>query len=103
MPQLIVRPPSKASSTISREDEIPPQPLDPNQHEAQVERIVPVPSSMSHDPIQVDDFPEPKALDPVVAHDPHTLAFHRLPVEVLERYVMRLAPGSLSIPYPQER
>ncbi len=93
MPQLVVRPASKTSSTISHDD-IPPQPLDPGQHEAPLQVPIPLPvngqagifvKSSSHD--QPDHGNQPQSPDAIVSNHVRSGAgaFHRLPVEVLER------------------
>src|SRR5690348_10898293 len=94
-PRLIVHPPSKTGSTISHEDDIPPQPLDlqdplrPNG----------LGLAMSHDLPDVDTpLQSPDTLRPN-SQQKEAIAFHKLPVEVLERYVRSLGfPLGASLP-----
>jgi len=90
MPSVIVRPPSKTSSTASHDD-IPPQPLDQNQHEA-----VFIHPPSSHDTPVNDNCPHSPETAGPNHHGPEELAFHKLPVEVISRYA--LLPLDVTVP-----
>lgn len=80
---MIVHPSSRTDSTISHEDDIPPQPLD--QTDPYYENGLGL--TLSRDQPQTDaPLQSPDTIRPNVQRkDP--VAFHQLPKEVLERYV----------------
>ncbi|EXJ55117.1 hypothetical protein A1O7_08042 [Cladophialophora yegresii CBS 114405] len=76
-----VHPPLQTGSSISHEDDIPPQPLD--QHEPQYQNGLGL--ALSHDRSDIDSpIQPPETIRPDSQSKP-AVAFHQLPIEVLER------------------
>ncbi|KIW99813.1 uncharacterized protein Z518_10741 [Rhinocladiella mackenziei CBS 650.93] len=98
MPQLVVRPPSKTSSTISHDpDGIPPQPLD-HQHEAPAGLFG---ASSSHDPMitrqsRSQPFSSQTAIVGGGQQVPEAVAFHKLPVEIIQRILWTVDVNSFA-------
>ena len=82
MPRMVVHPPSRTdSSTISHEDDIPPEPLD--HHESHYQNGLGLASS--HDSPDLDSpLRSPDTIGPN-SQRKVAVAFHELPIEVLER------------------
>ncbi len=81
-PRMVVHPPSITdSSVISHEDDIPPQPLD---HESHYQNGLSLASS--HDSPDLDSpLQSPDTIGPNNSQRKVAVAFHGLPIEVLER------------------
>jgi hypothetical protein len=93
-PRLIVHPPSKTSSTISHEDDIPPQPLEPHSPNG-------LGLATSHDPPDLDPpLQSPDTIGPN-SQRKEAIAFHRLPIDILERYVGALGSPVAQLTAPQ--
>lgn len=88
-PHIVVRPPSiKTSSTISHDD-IPPQPLDPTHYEADFFH----PSQTSHDQTLPDHHPQSSSTTRADQQRREAVAFHKLPIEVIQRYMSNCCWG----------
>ncbi|ETI20666.1 hypothetical protein G647_07008 [Cladophialophora carrionii CBS 160.54] len=94
---MIVHPPLQpGGSTISHEDDIPPQPLD--QHEPQYQNGLAL--ALSHDRSDLDSPIQPPDTIQPDSHRKPAVAFHQLPIEVLERILWMVDAnvfGSLAI------
>ncbi|KIW94277.1 uncharacterized protein Z519_05593 [Cladophialophora bantiana CBS 173.52] len=93
-PQLIVYPPPNTGSTVSHEDDIPPQPLDLDDHEPSREGGLGI--SQTSDPAAADNWP--KSPDTIVPNNERrdAVAFHKLPIQVLERILWTVDANSFA-------
>ncbi|OQV05586.1 hypothetical protein CLAIMM_10304 [Cladophialophora immunda] len=92
--QMIVHPPSKTASTVSHEDDIPPQPLDQNQHEPSHGTGLGI--SQTSDSAAIEDSPQsPDTIGPDRQRK-EAVAFHNLPIQVLERILWTVDANSFA-------
>ncbi|OAP65024.1 hypothetical protein AYL99_00996 [Fonsecaea erecta] len=93
-PQMIVRPPSKTGSIVSHEDDIPPQPLDLAEHEPRHKAGLGI--SETSRPGTIDDSPQsPDTIGPN-SQRKEAVAFHNLPIQVLERILWTVDANSFA-------
>ncbi|KIY01932.1 uncharacterized protein Z520_02070 [Fonsecaea multimorphosa CBS 102226] len=92
--QMIVHPPSKDGSMVSHEDDIPPQPLDQDEHEPGHKAGLGIPQN--GEPAAVDDSPQFPDTIGSRHQGKEAFAFHKLPIQVLERILWMVDANSFA-------
>ncbi|OAL40591.1 hypothetical protein AYO20_00327 [Fonsecaea nubica] len=93
-PQMTLHPPSKSGSTISREDDIPPQPLDQDVQDPSHKTGLGI--SQTIGTAAIDDSPQsPDTIGPNHQRR-EAVAFHNLPIQVLERILWTVDANSFA-------